>query len=147
MIEAAEVTTPDGVRRWVSPDSEPDLLWALRGGGGNFGIVTALRLRLVPAPIVYGGAVYSPMSQSEAILSAYREWLADVPPELGSAVAFLQYPAVAPVPEPVRGVPVVALRVCYPGAATEVEAALTSMRRIPGIVLDTLGSRPFREIG
>ena len=147
MIEAAEVTTPDGVRRWVSPDSEPDLLWALRGGGGNFGVVTALRLGLVPAPIVYAGAVYWPMSQSEAILSAYREWLADVPPELGSAVAFLQYPAVAPVPEPVRGVPVVALRVCYPGAAAEAEAALTSMRRIPGIVLDTARSMPFREIG
>jgi hypothetical protein len=99
MIEAAEVTTSDGVRRWVSPDSEPDLLWALRGGGSNFGVVTALRLGLVPAPIVYAGAVYWPMSQSEAILSA------------------------------------------------EAEAALTSMRRIPGIVLDTARSMPFREIG
>jgi FAD/FMN-containing dehydrogenase len=76
MIEAAEITTCDGVRRWVDADTEPDLLWALRGGGGNFGVVTALRLRLVPVPSVYAGAIYWPMTQAREVMTAYRDWLA-----------------------------------------------------------------------
>ena len=147
-IEAAEVTTVDGAQRWVSAESEPDLLWALRGGGGNFGVVTALRLRLVPAPVVYAGAVYWPIARAREVLAAYREWLAEGPSDLGSAVAFLQYPADAPVPEPVRGTPVVALRVCHPGAVEE-EAVrvIARMRAISGVVLDTVRPMPYREIG
>jgi FAD/FMN-containing dehydrogenase len=79
----------------VSADAEPDLLWALRGGGGNFGVVTALRLWLVRSPSVYAGAIYWPMAQAREVLAAYREWLAEVPSDLASAVAFLQYPAAA----------------------------------------------------
>jgi len=147
MIEAAEVTTADAVQRWVSADSDPDLLWALRGGGGNFSVVTALRLRLVPLSVVHAGAIYWPMAQAREVLTAYREWLAEVPSDLGSAIAFLQYPAGAPVPEPVRGKPVVALRVCFPGGQEQAEKVLAPMRRIAGIVLDTTRSMPFSEIG
>lgn len=147
MIEAAEVTTANGVQRWVSADSEPDLLWALRGGGGNFGVVTALRLRLVPSSGVYAGAIYWPMAQAREVLTAYREWLALVPSDLGSAIAFLQYPAGAPVPEPVRGKPVVALRVCFPRGPEQAENVLAPMRRIAGVVLETTRSMPFCEIG
>ena len=147
MIEAAEVTTADGVQRWVSADSDPDLLWALRGGGGNFGVVTALRLRLVPLSLVYAGAIYWPMNQAREVLSAYREWLAKVPSDLGSAIAFLQYPAGAPVPEPVRGKPMVALRVCFPGGQEQAENVLAPMRKIAGVVLDTTRLMPFSEIG
>ncbi len=147
MIDAAEVTTADGIRRWIDAEVDPELLWGLRGGGSNFGIVSALRLRLVPNPIVYAGALYWPMASAPAILSAYRDWAVSAPPEMGSAVAFLQYPGVAPVPEPVRGKPVIALRVCHPGTAEDAIAALAPMRKIPGIVLDTTRSMPFREIG
>ena len=146
-IEAAEVTTADGVTRWVSPDAEPDLLWALRGGGGNFGVVTSLRLRLVPTPTVYAGAIYWPMRQAREVLAAYRTWLNAVPPDVGSAVAFLQYPAHAPVPDPVRGKPVVALRICHPGPVEQAGELLAPMRRIAGVVLDTTRSMPYCEIG
>ena len=146
-IEAAEVTTADGARRWVSAEAEPDLLWALRGGGGNFGVVTAVRLRLVPAPIVYAGAVYWPMAKARDVLIAYRAWLAEVPSDLGSAVAFLQYPADAPVPAPLRGTPVVALRVCHPGPAEEAVQVVARMRQIAGVVLDTARPLPYRDIG
>lgn len=146
-IEAAEVVTIDGARRWVSADVEPDLLWALRGGGANFAVVTTLRLRLVPTPMVYAGAVYWPMEMAQEVLTAYRVWLKTVPPDLGSAVAFLQYPATAPVPEPVRGKPVVALRVCHTGAADQFDAIIAPMRHITGIVLDTTRWMPYREIG
>ena len=147
MIEAAEITTADGVRRWVDAETEPELLWGLRGAGSNFGIVSALRMRLVPNPIVHAGALYWPMENAGEILSAYRTWVTTVPPEMGSAVAFLQYPSAAPVPEAVRGRPVVALRACHPGTAEEATAALAPMRALPGILLDTVRSLPFREIG
>ena len=113
-IDAAEVVTVDGNRRWVSADAEPDLLWALQGGGGNFGVVTTLRLRLVSQPMVFAGAIYWPIGKARELLTTYRDWVAASPPEMGSAVAFIQYPTVAPVLEPVRGVPVVALRMCHP---------------------------------
>jgi FAD/FMN-containing dehydrogenase len=146
-IEAAEITTADGVRRWIDDVSEPDLLWGLRGGGSNFGIVSALRLRLVANPVVFAGAIYWPMAGAAEILSAYRDWIASAPPEMGSAIAFLQIPSAAPVPQALRGNPVVAFRLCHPGATEEAVAAIAPMRKIPGVLLDTTRSMPFREIG
>ncbi len=82
-IEAAEITTADGVQRWVNPETEPDLLWALRGGGGNFGVVTTLQLRLVPAPTVYAGAIYWPMARAKEVLEAYARMVRDSSPRRG----------------------------------------------------------------
>jgi hypothetical protein len=147
MIEAAEVTTADGARRWIAAETDPEILWGLRGAGSNFGIVSSLRLRLVANPIVHAGALYWPMQSASAILAAYRDWVRTVPSGLGSAVAFLQYPAAAPVPDAVKGKPVIALRACHPGTAEEFAAAVAPMRALPGIVLDTTRSMPFREIG
>jgi FAD/FMN-containing dehydrogenase len=76
MIDAAEVVTVDGNRRWVSADAEPDLLWALKGGGGNFGVVTTLRLRLVSQPMVFAGAIYWPIGKARELLTTYRDWVA-----------------------------------------------------------------------
>lgn len=147
MIDAAEVVTVDGNRRWVSTDAEPDLLWALKGGGGNFGVVTTLRLRLVSQPMVYAGAIYWPIGKARELLTAYRDWVATSPPEMGSAVAFIQYPAIAPVPEPVKGVAVVALRICHPGSAEDAKRAVSPFHKITGSILDTTRMMPFREIG
>jgi FAD/FMN-containing dehydrogenase len=146
-IDAAEVVTVDGNRRWVSADAEPDLLWALKGGGGNFGVVTRLRLRLVSQPMVFAGAIYWPIGKACELLTTYHDWVATSPPEMGSAVAFIQYPAVAPVPEPVRGVPVVALRLCHPGSAEDARGALSPFRKITGSILDTTRVMLYREIG
>lgn len=147
MIDAAEVVTIDGKRRWVSDDAEPDLLWALKGGGGNFGVVTTLRLRLVAQPMVYAGAIYWPIGMARELLTAYREWVATSPAEMGSAVAFIQYPATAPVPDPVRGVPAVALRICHPGSAEDAKRAILPFDKIAGSILDTTRVMPYREIG
>src|SRR5262245_51354069 len=147
MIDAAEVVTVDGNRRWVSANAEPDLLWALKGGGGNFGVVTTMRLRLVAQPMVYAGAIYWPISKARELLTAYRDWVATSPPEMGSAVAFIQYPAVAPVPEPVRGVPVVALRICHPGTEADAKRAISPFHKIAGSILDTTRVMPYRDIG
>ena len=146
MIDAAEVVTVDGNRRWVSADAEPDLLWALKGGGGNFGVVTTLRLRLVAQPMVCAGAIYWPISKARELLTAYRDWVAASLPEMGSAVAFIQYPATAPVPEPVKGVPVVALRICHSGSEGDAKRAISPFH-IAGRVLNTIRMMPYREIG
>ena len=146
-IEAAEVVTVDGNRRWVSADAEPDLLWALKGGGGNFGVVTTLRLRLIAQPMVYAGAIYWPIARARDLLMVYRDWVATSPPEMGSAVAFIQYPVIAPVPGPVKGVPVVAFRMCHPGLEGDAERAIAPLRKIAGSILDTIRTMPYREIG
>ena len=147
MIDAAEVVTVDGNRRWVSADAEPDLLWALKGGGGNFGVVTTLRLRLVAQPMVYAGAIYWSIAKARDLLMVYRDWVATSPPEMGSAVAFIQYPAIAPVPGPVKGVPVVALRICHPGAPEDAKRAISPFHKIAGSILDATRMMPYREIG
>jgi FAD/FMN-containing dehydrogenase len=142
MIDAAELVTVDGNRGWVSADAEPDLLWALKGGGGNFGVVTTLRLRLVAQPMVYAGAIYWPIGKARELLTAYRAWVATSPPDMGSA-----YPAIAPVPDPVRGVPVVALRICHPGSAEDAKRAILPFHKIAGSIFDTTRMMPYREIG
>jgi FAD/FMN-containing dehydrogenase len=146
-IEAVEITTADGVQRWIDDTSEPDLFWAIRGGGGNFGVVSALRLRLVQVPTVFAGALCWPMALAREVLVAYRSWVETVPPDVGSAVAFLQYPKQAQVPDPVRGMPTIALRICHPGPVAAGETLLTAMRRIPGCILDTTRLMPYSEIG
>ena len=119
----------------------------MKGGGGNFGVVTTLRLRLVAQPMVYAGAIYWPIAKARDLLTAYRDWIATSPADMGSAVAFIQYPAIAPVPEPVKGVPVVALRICHPGSAEDAKRAISPFHKIAGSILDTTRMMPFREIG
>ena len=146
-IEEVEIVTADGARRWVSAEAEPELLWALRGGGANFGVVTSMRLQLVPTPTIYAGAIYWPMDKSLEVLTAYRELLQDVPNDFGSSVAFLLFPAEAPVPEPLRDTPVVGVRLCCPGDREPPNSLLAPMRNIDGAVLDTMRAMPFCEIG
>ena len=124
-LVGAQLVTVDGDVIDVDEDHEPELLWGLRGGGSNFGIVSALRMRLVPNPVVHAGALYWPMANAAKILAAYREWVGRAPPAMASAIAFLQYPFVAPVPDPVRGKPVIALRVCLLGARPSRQSAST----------------------
>jgi hypothetical protein len=79
--------------------------------------------------------------------AAYRDWVTTSPPQTGSAVAFIQYPAIAPVPGPVKGVPVVALRICHPGSEEDAKRAILPFHTIAGSILDTTRVMPYREIG
>ncbi|MGH3648500.1 MAG: FAD-binding oxidoreductase, partial [Micromonosporaceae bacterium] len=108
-IEAAELVTPDGDRRWVDADHEPELWQSVRGGYGNTGVVTALRLGLVPVSRVYAGARSWPVEAAPEVLPAYREWVGNAPAEVTSAITFMQYPDLPAVPEPLRGRTVVQL--------------------------------------
>jgi FAD/FMN-containing dehydrogenase len=112
----AEVVTADGRVVTASPHENPDLFWAIRGGGGNFGVVTKFLLRLHPVgPIVLGGMLMYPAAMAGELVRFWRDFMRDAPDEVGSGVAFITAPPMDFVPEPVRGQPVVGVVVCYAG--------------------------------
>jgi FAD/FMN-containing dehydrogenase len=114
-VTAIELVTADGQFRRVDHDNEPDLFWALRGGGGNFGIVTALEVQLYLIPDIYAGVLFFPWERSSEVLHAWREWTATVPDELTSVGRILQFPPVPDIPEPLRGNKFVVVEGIYTG--------------------------------
>jgi FAD/FMN-containing dehydrogenase len=102
-ITAIEVVTADGEVRTVDASNEPELFWALRGGGGNFGAVTAIEFDLVPVREFHAGALFFEFERAGEILNAYREWTVDLPDEITSVGRTLQLPDLEVVPEIVRG--------------------------------------------
>src|SRR4051812_18695211 len=102
-IIAIELVTADGELRRVDHQNEPGLFWALRGGGGNFGVVTAIEVQLYAIPDIYAGVLFFPWERSSEVLQAWREWTETVPEELTSVGRILQFPPIPDVPEPLRG--------------------------------------------
>ncbi|MFC4587680.1 FAD-binding oxidoreductase [Sphaerisporangium corydalis] len=131
----AEVVTADGRHVTASPDRHPSLFWALRGGGGNFGVVTSLEFRLHPVSQVYAGTAYFPAERAAGTLALYRDWIAGAPDELSTAVLLTPLPAAAQVPGPLRGRRVLAIRALYTGEAAEAERLLRPLRQAAGPAL------------
>jgi FAD/FMN-containing dehydrogenase len=102
-VRAIEIVTADGALRRVDAEHEPDLFWALRGGGGNFGVVTALEFDLFRASRVYAGCLFFPFEQAAELLHTWRELTYFAPEELTSAARLLQFPPLPDIPEPFRG--------------------------------------------
>jgi FAD binding domain-containing protein len=100
-VRRIEVVTPDGELRKAEED--PDLFWALRGGGGNFGVVTAMEIDLFPVPSLYGGSLYYDLTATPHVLEAWREWARTVPDSVTSAVAVLPFPNLEQIPATLRG--------------------------------------------
>jgi len=130
-VEAFELVTADGRFRCVDPVSEPDLFWALRGGGGSFGVVTALELRLFPVASVYAGLLWWPIDAAREVLPAWQELTASgLPDEFTTVFRFMRFPPVPDVPEPVRGRPFVVIDVIHLGSPAEADALLAPLRRL-----------------
>jgi FAD/FMN-containing dehydrogenase len=91
-VVGVDVVTPDGARRHVTAGSEPELFWAVRGAGRSFGVVTSLQVRLFPVEEVLAGSLTFPPDRLADLLHHYREWAADVPPELTSSLSFMNFP-------------------------------------------------------
>ena len=127
----AELVTADGELVRASAD-HPDLFWAIRGGGGNFGVVTALEFRLYPVATVYAGMAMFDADRAADTFAAYRDWALDEPDESNTAVVLAQMPPVPEVPEPVRGRRVLVLRAFHLGGAAEAERSLAPLRDIAG---------------
>jgi hypothetical protein len=133
-VHAIELVTADGRLVRADRDHEPDLFWALRGGGGSFGIVTALEFRLFPISQVYAGIMWYPIERGPQVLHTWRELTqADPPDELTTIGRFLQFPSVPEIPAEVRGksfVVVEAIHLGDPRQADELLAPLRALRPV-----------------
>ncbi|MEV0910738.1 FAD-binding oxidoreductase [Streptomyces hokutonensis] len=142
-VVAIEVVTPDGTLRRVTPEHEPDLFWALRGGRSNFGVVTALEIGLFPVTSFYGGGIYFPAEDVEAVLRAFPEVVRAAPDTFTCSVALLNLPPVPQVPEPLRGRFLAHVRVTHLGTDEEAEKLIAPFRAIGAGILDTIGRHPY----
>jgi hypothetical protein len=102
-VTAVELVTVDGRLARADADHEPDLFWAVRGGGGSVGVVTALEMALFPVPELYAGVLFFPIERSAEVLRAWREWTDTVPDEVTSLARIMRFPDFPVVPEPMRG--------------------------------------------
>jgi FAD/FMN-containing dehydrogenase len=146
-LVSMEVVTVDAEVLQVSADENEDLFWALRGGGGNFGIVTSFEYRLFPVgPEVLGGAIVWRGEDATMVLDAYREFSAAAPRELTS-VAVLRIAPPAPwLPKEIHGKPIAAIFVCHSGKAEAGESALVPLRKRGLPVADTVTRRPYTQM-
>jgi FAD/FMN-containing dehydrogenase len=102
-VLAIELVTADGRLRRVDADNDRDLFWALRGGGGSFGVVTAMEIALYPVPELYAGAMFWDWERASEVLHAWREWTEIVPEEVTSSARIMQFPPIPEIPEFLRG--------------------------------------------
>jgi FAD/FMN-containing dehydrogenase len=126
----ADVVTADGELVRATPERNGDLFWALRGGGGNFGVVTALELRLFDVPQVYAGTALFPIARAGAVLEYYRDWGAELPDELSTTIVLLRES-----PDPAIEGPVLAVRAVYAGPRPDAMVALRPLWDIAGPAL------------
>ena len=141
---SAEVVTADGSIERASADEHPDLFWALRGGGGNFGIVTSFRFALHPVgPTVMAGLIFWAADDTADVLRFYREFAAEAPDELGTVVRLGTVPPLPQVPEDLHWRPAVAVGCCYAGAVEDGERALRPLRRFGTPLVDLLEPSPY----
>jgi FAD/FMN-containing dehydrogenase len=141
-VLAVEAVTADGRIVRADAGSEPDLFWALRGGGGSFAIVTALEFALHPIAEVYAGALFWPLARAAEVLHAWRELVAAAPVELTSLGRLMQFPPIPDIPEPFRGRMFVLVEAAYCGPEADGAALLRTLREL-GPELDTLATIPL----
>ena len=145
-VVGADLLTADGVQRQVDARHEPDLLWALCGGKGNLGVVTAMTIGLVPVNTVYGGGIFYAAEHIRAVLHAYLDWAAALPEQTSTSIAILRLPPAPQVPEPIRGRTVAHLRVCHVGDTGDGEQLTAPMRAVAPALLDHIGVMPYTAV-
>jgi hypothetical protein len=146
-VRVIRLVAATGELRAVSADIDPELFWAVRGGGGNFGVATELQIDLVPVASLYGGGLYFPGATAPDLLAAFGRCTADAPDELSLSIAFLTFPDLDVIPAPLRGRYVGHLRVAHLGTPAEAEALLAPLRTVATPLVDTVRTMPVTEIG
>src|SRR4051794_24804396 len=142
-VIAAEGVTADGKIVPASEHENADLFWALRGGGGNFGVVTAIEYRLHPVREVYGGPMFFELSDAADVLRWYRDFIQDAPEELGGFPAWQIAPPLPFIPEERHGEPFLIFVTCWAGPVEEGEAALAPIRNAAPVVAEHVGPMPY----
>jgi hypothetical protein len=141
---AFDLVTPEGVEVRASLRENPELFWALKGGGGGtFGVVTGMEIDLYPVDMVYAGNLLYPIEMARAVMTRWREWVADMDEHLTSSVVMMNFPPIDVVPEPLRGKSFVMIRGCWSGDLADGQALIDDWRRWSEPVLDMFGPMPF----
>ena len=146
-IVAVELVDAQGALRRITEASDPDLFWALRGGGGDFGIVTAMEIALHPATHVYGGRLLWPIEMARPVLTAFQRVAATAPDELTLWAHLFRFPPLPEIPEPLRGGAFVSVDTTYLGSQEEAESLLGPLRSLPALWMDSLGTVPLSQLG
>lgn len=144
---SVDIVTADGQLRRASAAKNADLFWAVRGGGGNFGVVTSFEFRAYPvSPQVWFLATLYPMSDAKRLLKAVRDYGAEAPEELALLGSLWSASDEAPIPEQHRGEPVFAVLGCYTGPFEKGEAIIRPLRELAEPIADLSGSMPFGQV-
>ena len=146
-LAAADVVTADGRLVHASETENPELLWGLRGGGGNFGIVTQFEFDLHPlGPMVYAGPIFYPADAAHDLLQAFREWAGDAPDEITALVNLTTAPPLPVIPEEWHGKKVAALIAASTGPADKGDTLVRALRGVAQPIVDLLGPMPYHVI-
>jgi FAD/FMN-containing dehydrogenase len=143
-VLSADVVTADGELLHASAEQHADLFWGLRGGGGNFGVVTSFEYRLHPVgPIVLAGVLLHPAAKARDVLRFYRDLIESAPDELTTIVVLRMAPPAPFLPASVHGQPVVVIGACYAGSVEEGERVVAPLRRFAQPLVDTIAPTPY----
>ncbi|MCS0587810.1 FAD-binding oxidoreductase [Massilia norwichensis] len=143
-LVGAEVVTADGRRHWASEEDEPDLFWAIRGGGGNFGVVTLFQFALHPVgPEVTAGLVVFPAAQAQQVMRHYRDFVDALPDEMSVWAVLRQAPPLPFLAADLHGTPIVALALFSPQAPDAVAPMLEQIRGFGQVLGEHVGAVPY----
>jgi FAD/FMN-containing dehydrogenase len=140
---SAEVVTADGRTLRASESENDDLFWAIRGGGGNFGVVTEFEFRLGPVSEIYGGPMLYELEDAATVLRFYRDFIKDAPEEFGGFPAWQIAPPLPFIPEDRHGEPFLVFVACWAGAIDEGEKALEPLHEVAPVVAEHVGPMPY----
>ncbi len=146
-IVGVELVDGLGRVRRLSAGEDPELFWAVRGGGGDFGVITRLEVALHPCPGVYGGRLLWPVEQTEAVLRTFRDATRVAPEALTTWFHVYRFPPLPELPEAIRGRAFASVAVAYLGSREEAEPHLAAYRAIPGLAMDLVGDVPLGDLG
>jgi FAD/FMN-containing dehydrogenase len=142
-LRSADVVLADGTFVTASEDEHPDLFWALRGGGGNYGVVTELEFDLHPVDTIYGGPMFFELDVAEKLFKTYRDWIAAAPRAMGAFPAFQIAPPLPFVPADRVGQPFALVVSCFNGTDEEAESVLQELRAVGTPVAEHVGRMPY----
>jgi FAD/FMN-containing dehydrogenase len=145
-LVSVDMITADGKKIRASEKENSDLFWALRGGGGNFGVVTQFEFDLFPVgPKILAGLIVFPFSQARQILTRYRQFINSAPEELNVWAVLRQAPPLPFLPENVHGKEVVVLPIFYCGAVAEGEKLIAPLRAFGDVLGEHIGAQPYAD--
>ena len=143
---SADVVTADGQLLVASQDENADLFWAIRGGGGNFGVVTSFEFKLSPVKDVYGGPMFFELEHGTELLRFYREFIADAPEQLGLFPGFHLAPPLPFIPAERHGDPFLLMVACWSGPLDEGEQVLKPLRDVAPVFAEHVGPMPYHAL-